>query len=299
MATMAPGNTRTGMTVAQLLAKSRGALACAGVEAAASEAIWLLESALQTTRAGLIIERARLLTPSEHTRAEALIARRAAREPLQYILGSQEFCGLTFEVSPAVLIPRPETELLVEEARQVLTRKNEETIVDIGTGSGCLAVALASVVRTARIYAVDCSASALDVTRKNIARHSVEGQVTCVLGDLCVPLESMGLVAQVDVIVSNPPYVTEGEWPHLQPEVRGFEPRSALVGGVTGIEVHRRLLDQAWKYLVPGGWLFMEVGIGQSEAICRLAAQTGRYAAPTVRRDAAGIDRIIRVQSLR
>jgi release factor glutamine methyltransferase len=197
-----------------------------------------------------------------------------------------------------VLIPRPETELLVEEARRVLTRKNAETIVDIGTGSGCLAVALASVVPTARIYAVDCSASALEVARKNIARHGVESQVTCVHGDLCMPLKAMGLAGQVDVIVSNPPYVMEAEWPHLQPEVREFEPRSALVGGVTGIKVHSRLLDEAWKYLVPGGWLFMEVGIGQSEAVCRLAVQTGRYADPTVRRDTAGIDRIIRVQSL-
>ena len=298
MGPMASDEVLADRTIAQLLAHSRRALARAGVESAASEAIWLLESALQTTRAGLILQRERLLTPSEYTQAEALIARRAAREPLQYILGTQEFCGHTVEVSPAVLIPRPETELLVEEARQALTRKNAPTMADIGTGSGCLAVAVASVVPAARIYALDSSASALDVAQKNIARHSVQGRVTCALGDLCSPLESMGLAGQVDVIVSNPPYVTEAEWPHLQPEVRGFEPRSALVGGVTGIEVHSRLLEQAWKYLVPRGWLFMEVGRGQSEAVCRLAVRTGRYAAPTVRRDAAGIDRIIRVQSL-
>lgn len=289
---------QTRMTVGQLVDRSRGMLARIGVESAACEATWLLEKALQTTGLKLAIERNRMLTPSEYAEAERVIARRAAREPLQYILGSQEFCGLDFEVSPAVLIPRPETELLVEEARQVLIGTDGATIADIGTGSGCLAVTLAVAVPAARIYAVDCSESALAVAEKNVARHSVQERVTCVPGDLCSPLRGMGLAGEVDVIVSNPPYITEAEWPTLQPEVRDFEPRGALVAGIAGIEVHRRLLDQAWGYLVPGGWLFMEVGTGQWEAVCRFAVQTGRYADPTVRQDAAGIDRIIRIQSL-
>jgi release factor glutamine methyltransferase len=288
----------TGLTIAQVLVRSRRVLARAGIENAAREVAWLLEKALQTTRLRVTLESDRCLTESEYAKIEMLIARRAAREPLQYILGSQEFYGLDFEVSPTVLIPRPETELLVEEAKQALIGKCEATVVDVGTGSGCLAVTLASVVPHTRVYAVDTSASALAVAEKNVARHSLRGRVTCILGDLCEPLEFKGLVGQVNVIVSNPPYITEAEWVSLEPEVRDFEPRVALVAGAVGIEVHRRLLDQAWQYLIPGGWLFMEMGMGQSQAVCQFAMETGRYAHPTVRRDAAGIDRIVRVQSL-
>ena len=288
----------TGLTIAQALARSRRVLARAGIENAAREVAWLLEKALQTTRLRLTLESDRRLIESECAKIETLIARRAAREPLQYILGSQEFCGLDFEVSPAVLIPRPETELLVEEAKQALIGKCQATVVDVGTGSGCLAVTLASVVPHTRVYALDCSASALAVAEKNAARHSLRGKVACIRGDLCEPLEFRGLVGQVDVIVSNPPYITEGEWVSLQPEVRDFEPRVALLAGTVGIEVHRRLLDQAWRYLIPGGWLFMEMGMGQSRAVCQFAMETGRYVHPTIRRDAAGIDRIVRVQSL-
>jgi release factor glutamine methyltransferase len=285
-------------TVAEVLARSRQRLARAGIENDSHEAAWLLEEALRTTRLRLTLEGGRRLTESECAEVEALIGRRAGREPLQYILRSQEFCGLDFDVSPAVLIPRPETELLVEEAKQVLIGKSSATVVDVGTGSGCLAVTLASVMPDMRVYAVDCSVSALAVAENNAARHSLCARIACALGDLCEPLEFMGLAGQIDVIVSNPPYITEAEWLSLQPEVRDFEPRVALVGGTDGIEVHRRILDQAWRYLKPGGWLFMEMGRGQSQAVRQLAIATGRYAQPTVRRDAAGIDRIIRIQSL-
>ncbi|HEX2056167.1 MAG TPA: peptide chain release factor N(5)-glutamine methyltransferase [Nitrospiraceae bacterium] len=298
VASVEPSST-TGMTVAQLLNQSRKLLASAGIEMAALEASWLLEEALQTTALKLAVERNRILTPSERHQAETLIARRAAREPLQYILRSQEFCGLDFEVSCAVLIPRPETELLVEETKQALIGRDRATVVDIGTGSGCLAVTLATLVPSACVYAVDSSAAALSVAERNIARHSVEGRVICLQGDLCSPLSALGLAGQVDVIVSNPPYIAESEWSALQPEVRDFEPRRALVAGEGGVEVHRRLLEQAWKFLAPGGWLFMEIGKGQSEAIRRLAVRTGRYREPSVRRDAAGIDRVVRVQSRR
>jgi release factor glutamine methyltransferase len=287
-----------GPTVAEVLARCRQTLVHAGIESGSNEAVWLLEKALRTTLLRVTLEVDRRLTESECAEVEALIGRRAAREPLQYIFGSQEFYGLDFDVSPAVLIPRPETELLVEEAKHVLIGKPPAIVVDVGTGSGCLAVTLASVVRNTSVYALDCSPSALAVAQDNVARHSLSGRVTCALGDLCGPLESMGLAGQVDVIVSNPPYIAEAEWFSLQPEVRDFEPRVALVGGGVGIEVHRRLLDQAWQYLKPGGWLFMEMGIGQSEAVHQFALATGRYAHPTIRRDAAQIDRIIRIQSL-
>jgi release factor glutamine methyltransferase len=289
----------TCMTVGDLLNWSRRTLALAGIDTAALEATWLLEKALQTTGLKLHTERSRVLTEPECVEAEMLIARRATREPLQYILGSQEFCGLGFEVSSAVLIPRPETELLVEESCQALIGKDAAIIADVGTGSGCLAVTLAARFPSASVYAVDCSSIALAVAERNIVRHSVEGSVTWLPGDCCSPLEHIGLAGRVDVIVSNPPYIAEQEWHALQPEVRDFEPRGALVAGPTGIEMHCRLIDQAWRVLAPGGWLFMEVGKGQSHAVCRFAVQSGRYAGPTVRMDSAGIDRIVRLQSLR
>ena len=291
--------TKTGVTVGELLDQSRRMLARSGIETAALEATWLLGRALHTTGLKLSIERNRMLTHLECVEAETLIGRRAAREPLQYILGSQEFCGLDFEVDPAVLIPRPETELLIEEAVQAVIGKDQPIIVDIGTGSGCLAVTFATLLPSAEVYAEDSSSAGVAVSRRNIVRHSVQGKVTCLLGDLCSPLECRRLAGQVDVMVSNPPYIAEQEWPALQAEVRDFEPRGALVAGPTGNEIHSRLIEQAWRYLVPGGWLFMEVGKGQSDAVCRLAARTGRYAEATVRRDVAGIERIVRLQSLK
>jgi release factor glutamine methyltransferase len=298
METTASESVGTGLTVRRLLCRARSVLAGAGIETAALEATWLLEKVLQTSQSKLLLHQDRVLTRSEWADAELLVSRRAAREPLQYILGSQEFCGLEFDVNRAVLIPRPETELLVEEAKQVLAGRESPRVADIGTGSGCLAVSLASVVPDAVVYAVDCSSAALAVAQKNIVRHSVQNKVTPVLGDLCSPLGPMGLVGRIDVIVSNPPYISETEWDDLQPEVRDFEPRGALLAGTTGTEVHRRLLEQSWRYLSFGGWLFMEAGMGQSETICRLVRETGRYARPAVRRDAAGIGRVIRAQSL-
>lgn len=297
METVAIETLPQGITVAQVLKQSRQVLASAGIDTAAQEVLWLLEYALHTTPIKLHTDGQRRLTPSECAEIQRLVARRAAREPLQYILGTQEFCGLEIAVSPEVLIPRPETELVVEETLLCVALHRPSVIVDVGTGSGCIAVAVASVLPQASIYAIDASGSALAVARRNLERHHPGRDVTCLAGDLCQPLEAIGLSSAVDVIVSNPPYVSERAWQGLQPEVRDHEPRTALVGGVTGTEVHDRLLAQAWRFLAPGGWLIMEVGMGQAEAVCQSALESGRYAEPTVRKDAAGIDRIVRVRS--
>lgn len=286
-----------GITVAQVLKDSQRILAAAGIDTAAQEVRWLLESALHTTRTRIHTDGGRRLTPLESAEMQRLIARRAAREPLQYILGTQEFCGLEISVSPEVLIPRPETELVVEEALRCVDPHRPSTIVDVGTGSGCIAVAVASALPQASIYAIDASVSALAVARRNLDRHHPDRDVTCLAGDLCQPLKAVGRASSVDAILSNPPYVSEGDWQVLQPEVRDHEPRAALVAGVTGTEVHDRLLDQAWRFLVPGGWLIMEVGMGQADVVCRSALASRRYAEPTVRKDAAGIDRIVCVRS--
>jgi len=151
----------------------------AGIQSAEREAVWLLEKALNLTSLGLMVDRDRILHPKEYAAAAALIKRRATREPLQYILGTQEFCGLEFEVDSRVLIPRPESELLVQQVVQSLDAHVPVTIADIGTGSGCLAVSLAKALPAATIYALDLSAPALQVARRNIRRYAPEGRIVC------------------------------------------------------------------------------------------------------------------------
>ena len=254
-------------TLESVMAHSRRRLVAAGIEAADREARWLIEHALGLTGASQLIALARPLNKHEMTKVDAYLRRRAAREPLQYILGTQEFCGLEFEVNPAVLIPRPETELLVQEVIRRLPRGGRPTIVDVGTGSGCLAVTLVRAVRDVTMFATDLSVEALEVAKRNARRNGVEMAIQWLEGDVLAPLAGLCCDGAVTAIVANPPYIRESEWSGLQPEVGGYEPRMALVAGVTGTELHERLLDEAVDYLSPGGFLAMEMGQGQSAHI--------------------------------
>lgn len=192
------------------------------------------------------------------------VARRARQEPVQYILGETEFYGLTLRVTPAVLIPRPETEHLVEAVLARVRRDAAVRICDVGTGSGAIAVALAHALPLARVMAVDLSAAALDVARENAERHGVAERVRLVESDLLHAVRG----ERFDVVVSNPPYVAEGEV--LEAQVREYEPREALFAGPTGMEIYPRLIPEAWEVLAPGGWLLMEIGHGQREALAEL-----------------------------
>lgn len=291
-------STAARISLSQMLGGATARLKEAGIQSAEPEAIWLLEKALHLTSLGVIVDRDRILHPKECAAAAALVNRRVVREPLQYILGTQEFCGLEFEVDSRVLIPRPESELLVQQAVQSLDVGLAVTIADIGTGSGCLAVSLGKALPAAMIYALDLSEPALQVARRNIRRHALEDRIVCLQGDLFTPLRHLGFMDKMDVIISNPPYITESEWPQLQPEVRVFEPRPALHGGRDGTLVQRRLLEEAWRYLTPGGVLLMEMGWCQSATVCDLAVDTGRYETPTFCYDEAGIARVLRVRTL-
>jgi len=235
----------------------------------------------------------RELTAAEGESVRTLVARRARREPLQYVLGTQEFCGREFQVTPAVLIPRPESALLVAEAIRRCTDHPSATIVDVGTGSGCLAVSVALALPDARVIAIDTSAEALVDARRNMVQHGCDAHIDCRQGDLLAPLDEANWAQKVDVILSNPPYIADGEIATLQPEVGCFEPRLALAGGMDGMEVHRRLLQQAPIYLTSGGALLMEVGLGQADAVCRVAEHTGWFRAATVLHDDAGIARVV------
>jgi release factor glutamine methyltransferase len=285
-------------TIGSLVAWARAALDRAGVANPIQEAGWLVEHALGLRTHQIVSEGDRPVSAEAWVRGASLVARRAAREPLQYILGTHEFCGLVFAVGPGVLIPRPETELLVQEVVRRGDSGKPVTIVDVGTGSGCLAVTLATLLKEARILAVDRSPEALALARGNARKLGVEDRVEWYEGDLLAPLQDKGIAGAVDVIVSNPPYISEGEWAGLQPEVRLFEPRMALVAGPDGTEFHERLLREALTYLVPGGLLLMEVGQGQAPVVRRIAARLGGYAPLRIVEDAAGIERVVIAQRL-
>ena len=288
----------TSNTIDALLAWAKQVLDRAGVEHAAQESRWLVGHALGLESHHLASQAEQPVSSEKRTQAESLVSRRAAREPLQYILGSQEFCGIDFLVSPAVLIPRPETEVLLHEALRAVDLNKDSVLVDVGTGSGCLAVTLATILSRTRILAVDRSPDALAAAQANAERQRVADRIEFIEGDLVSPLRDRGLMGQVDVIVSNPPYIAESDWAGLQPEVRDFEPRSALVSGPRGTEFHERLLRESKEYLMPGGSLVMEIGQGQRPAVQQMAEQLGGYTPVEIAKDGAGIERIVIVRRL-
>ena len=223
----------------------------------------------------------------------ARIAERRRGKPLQYLLGWQEFRGLEFEVTPAVLIPRPETELLVEAALERFS-EGKPVLADVGTGSGCIAVATAKALPGASLIATDLSEDALSVARRNASRHNVSEQIQFLPGDLLLPLSPLGMDEKLDCVLSNPPYVAERDLPALQREVRDWEPRMALVGGFTGFEMYRRLLPQALRFLKPGGTLILEIGYNMQPEIAELFDAAWKLEG--IRDDFSGIPRIVVAQ---
>lgn len=271
------------------LADARETLIRAGIpaEEAALDAEVLARHVLDCDRATLLT-RARAPLPSAFDRLyHALIARRVAREPVAYIVGHREFWGLEFDVTPAVLIPRPETELVVEEALASLPRRDiVRHIIDVGTGSGCLAVTLAIEFPPANVTATDTSHEALAVAYRNADRHNVIGRITFVQADVL-----KDLTEPADLIVSNPPYVPAGDAATLQAEVARYEPSSALYGGPDGLDMIRRLVGTAPQHLAAGGWLIIEFGYGQ-EAAVREVAREASWNVARIRSDLQGIPRV-------
>ena len=280
----------------EVVAEARRMLEQAGIESAEQEAFWIVEHVLGLAAHHVVADRDRLLSHAELLAVSGLIERRIGCEPLQYILGTQEFCGLEFGVNPAVLIPRPETELLVEYVAQRIHVERQANIVDVCTGSGCIAVAIARLRPHARVIATDLSNPSLEVARQNATRHAVDECITWLEGDLLGPLATHQLEGRIDVIVSNPPYIAEADWAVLQPEVRLFEPRGALVAGPHGTELHERLLQEGSRYLSPGGALIMEIGAGQARAICQIVNQISEYRFHRLVYDAAGLERVVIVE---
>jgi release factor glutamine methyltransferase len=257
---------KNGVTIAEALKEAAERLRVASVPNDLLDAQTLLAEALGKDRTYLIVNFNQRLSEGILSAFSAMVERRAACEPLQYITGRQEFFGLDFEVTPDVLIPRPETELIVEEAIRIVQQERiaRPVIVDVGAGSGCIAVALAREVGDARLIASDVSEAALRVARRNAARHRLGDRVDFIASDL---LDSFVGAAFADFILSNPPYVSEEEMPSLQREVRDWEPRMALTDSNDGLSFYRRLLKDAPSRLKPGGRLICEMGYTQSEKI--------------------------------
>ncbi len=255
----------------------------------------LLAHALRLPRLGLYLQFDRPLAAPELALFKKLLLRRLTHEPVQYILGETEFMGLLFEVTPAVLIPRPETENLVEEALRWLRSSGRAggSVLEIGTGSGNIAVALGKFLPGAHVTSLEKSSDALDVARRNCARHG-PGNVEF----LNVDVFSAGFEGEIggrtfDAVVSNPPYVPGAEFDLLEPEVRDFEPRLATTDGADGFRFIRRIAGLAPGLLRPGGGMFLEIGYGQADAAEIIARESG-LTGVGVRRDFAGIGRILR-----
>src|SRR5215813_2480823 len=257
---------KTGATIAETLKEASEHLRAASVPNDLLDAQTLLAEALGRDRTYLIINFNELLSEDLLSKFQAMVSRRAAGEPLQYITGRQEFFGLDFEVTPDVLIPRPETELIVEESIRLVqqNRIGSPLIIDVGAGSGCIAVTLARELGDARVIATDISRPALRVARRNAARHALEDRVDFVASDL---LDAFAEEGFADFILSNPPYVSDEEMPTLQREVRDWEPHLALTDSNDGLSISRRLLKDASSRLKPGGYLICEMGYIQSEKI--------------------------------
>jgi release factor glutamine methyltransferase len=247
----------------------------------------LLAHVLGCDQTALLTHPERVLSAAESEQFEHLVERRLASEPMQYLTGEQEFFGLRLEVSPAVLIPRPETEHLVEAVLERFERDEPVRIVDVGTGSGAIAVALAHAMPHSRVTAVDLFPAALEVARRNAQRHGVIDRLMLLPSDLLAAVDS----ADFDAVVANPPYVAAGEV--LEPQVANYEPHSALYAGPTGLEVYERLIPQAARVLKTGGWLMLEIGYGQSPALRNLMHG---WAGLTLVNDLQGIPRVALAQ---
>ena len=283
------------------------ALEKSGIDGSVRDAELILTHSLGMDRADLYKDNPDI-TENILAEIDSLVERRSKREPLQYVLGYTEFCGLKIMVGPGVLIPRPETELLAGEAIEIIRSRNKTSVseeqgissfilypsslvvLDLCTGSGCLAIALAKEFPDADVYGTDTSEIALEYAKKNAESNNVKS-VTFLKGDLFEPVKNM----RFDMIVSNPPYIQKSDIESLQPEIRDWEPVEALDGGEDGLDYYRRIISGAKNYLKDHGTLIFEIGAGQSEEVVKMSEEACLEHISLLK-DYAGIDRIVKAQ---
>lgn len=275
-------------TTLKVLAWTKDYLLARGISNARLEAEWLLCAATGLDRVGLYLQYDKPLNDRELADYRAMVARRGRREPLQHILGSQDFCGLEYEVSGDVLIPRYDTEVLITEA--IKRHPDAKTVLDIGTGSGCIAVSLQKQLAGAKVTATDISSAALAVAQRNAEKHGAA--IEFLHGSLFTPVAGR----RFDLIASNPPYIPTADIASLEQEVREFDPRTALDGGCDGLEIYRDLIPGAVEHLNRNGWLLVEIGIGQAQDVGQLFRKTEGFDEPFIAVDLGGIERVVGAQ---
>jgi len=259
----------------------------------------LLACSLNVSREGLYVHLHDPIGEEEKKTMEEMIDRRLSGEPLQYILGHQEFWSIDLRVDPRVLIPRADTEFLVEEALSILSKISSEkppTVLEIGTGSGAIAIALAREVRNVFLVATDMSRKALRLARQNAKENAVLERIAFIHGDLFSPFRLFEKREPFDLILSNPPYIVRSEIGNLAREVKDFEPIIALDGGEDGFDFHRKIISRCPKYLRRGGWLLLEVGQGQAGEVSEMLEKTGRFSPIERIQDLSGIERVVKAQ---
>lgn len=279
------------MTVLEIIQKSGEFLGKRGVDSPRLQAELMLAHVLKLPRMKLYLNFERAVTDTEADAMREMVKRRATREPLQHIVGTTSFCGFEMAVNRHVLVPRPETELLAELGWQFLTGLGvpQPTALDFGTGSGCIAIALAAKCPTAKVVALDVSTEALAVARQNAEKNGVAGRMEFVQGDGFAALQAG---QRFDLFISNPPYIASAEIETLQPEVRDFDPRGALDGGADGLDFYRELAKKAGEFLNSQGKIMLEFGDGQADEI-RKIFETQKWIVEAIRDDYSQRQRIL------
>ena len=264
-----------------------------GIDRPRTNAELLLEAVLNVPKIELYLNRDRILTPSETEKFNLFIRERISGRPLQYIIGSTEFFGLEFKVNEHVLIPRPETETLVEIVIERLKNRSSPKIIDIGTGTGAIAVSLAKNLKNSMIFATDISEEALMVAKENARINKVENQIEFLQGDLFEPLKDKNLEGKINCVVSNPPYVSQEEFDQLPKEVKEYEPIVALKTDQEGTLFHRRIIENSLDFLGKEGILALELGLDQAEKVVGLFRKYSNFKDIEIKKDLGGIDRVV------
>jgi release factor glutamine methyltransferase len=259
-----------------------------GIESARLEAEILLGHVLGCKRIDLYVRSEELTTEDQRAVFKNLIKKRVEGSPVAYLVGRREFYQLEFDVSPAVLIPRPETEHLVMECLRLIKGKEAPRVLDVGVGSGCIALSIAHRQKTANVTGIDISPEAVEVARRNAGKHNLQ-HIRLLVGDLLEPVHG----EMFDVIVSNPPYIAAGEFAGLAKEVRDFEPKLALDGGPDGLAVYQRLIPDAAAHIVTGGHLLLEIGATQEKAVRQIIERTDGFDAIATHLDGQKLPRVL------
>ena len=282
-----------GNTCLEILNHAVQKLKSAGIDRPRTNAELLLGAVLNKSKVDLYLNKDRVLSSDEIEKFNQFIQERISNKPVQYIIGTVEFFGLEFKVDQMVLIPRPETETLVEVVIKQLAGRRDPRIIDLGTGSGAIAVSLAVNLRNPFIYATDVSKDALEIAEGNAIRNKVENHIEFLCGDLFEPLKKKDLEGRIDCVVSNPPYVSRDEFDHLPKEVKDYEPIVALKTDEEGTSFHRKIIEDSLGFLNKGGILALEVGLGQANRVADLIRNREDFKDTEIKKDLGGIDRIV------